>query len=349
MELATVHVAFDVIFPLFVLVTLVLIVLTVRFTLKRSRIDRQEWLTEQQSPERPVTALVLAGGGTRGATQVGMLQVLAVQGFVPDRIYGTSVGAVNGAAFAGDPTEAGMEHLTKIWQGLRGEDVYPQRRVHGPWIFLQQRESVHPNFGLRKIIEQGIRFERLEDAAIPFEVVATSLEDGCEQWLTSGPAAEAILASAAIPAIFPPVEIDGRQLIDGGVVDNVPISRAIEGGATRIVVLLCGPLTYTPPISRRPVEAMLNALFIAVHARFTQEMARLPPGIEVIVFSGGGESSRDYTDFSDTDALIAAGRAEALEVLRRHGLAPIGVPTGLHSQEGSAVDDPAEFIARRPQ
>jgi NTE family protein len=231
-----------------------------------------------------------------------------------------------------------MEHLTAVWRGLRGEDVYPQRRVHGPWIFLQQRESVHPNTGLRKIIEQGISFERLEDAEIPFEVVATSLEDGREQWLTSGPAVEAILASAAIPAIFPPVEIDGRQLIDGGVVDNVPIGRAIEGGAARVLVLLCGPLIYTPPISRRPVEAMLNALFIAVHARFSQEMARLPPGVEVIVFSGGGESSRDYTDFSDTDALIAAGRAEALKVLRRHGLVSVGVPAVLNPPEGVALD-----------
>jgi hypothetical protein len=94
---------------------------------------------------------------------------------------------------------------------------------------------------------------------------------------------------------------------------------------------------------------MLNALFIAVHARFSQEMARLPPGVEVIVFSGGGESSRDYTDFSDTDALIAAGRAEALEVLRRHGLAPVGVPAALHAQEGSAVDDPAQFTEPRPR
>ncbi len=77
MDPATVHVAFVVIFPLFVLVTLVLIVLTVRFTFKRSRIDRQEWLASHQAPVRPVTALVMAGGGTRGATQVGMLQVLA--------------------------------------------------------------------------------------------------------------------------------------------------------------------------------------------------------------------------------------------------------------------------------
>jgi predicted acylesterase/phospholipase RssA len=109
MDLATVHVAFAVIFPLFVLVTVVLIVLTVRFTYKRSRIDRQEWLARQSTPG-PVTALVMAGGGTRGATQVGMLQVLAEQGFRPDHIYGASVGAVNGAAFAGDPSEAGMEH-----------------------------------------------------------------------------------------------------------------------------------------------------------------------------------------------------------------------------------------------
>jgi NTE family protein len=347
MEPATVHIAFAVIFPLFVLVTVVLIVLTVRFTFKRSQIDRREWLARRQAVARPLTALVLAGGGTRGATQVGMLQVLAEQGIIPDRIYGASVGAVNGAAFAGEPTPAGMEHLTEIWRGLRGDDVYPQRRVHGPWIFLQQRESVHPNTGLREIIERGIAFQRLEDAVIPFEVVATSLADGREQWLTSGPAVEAILASAAIPAIFPPVEIGGNQLIDGGVVNNVPISRAIEGGATRILVLLCGPLTYTSPISRRPIEAMLNALFIAVHARFSHEMARLPPGVEVIVFSGGGESSRDYTDFSDTDALIAAGRAEALEVLRRHGLAAVGLPTELHAQEGSAVDDPAAFVEPR--
>jgi NTE family protein len=347
MQLAAVHLAFAVIFPLFVLVTVVLIVLTVRFIFKRSRIDRQEWLAGRQPVAPPVTALVMAGGGTRGATQVGMLQVLVEEGIIPDRIYGASVGAVNGAALAGEPTRAGMEHLTEIWRGLRGEDVYPQRRVHGPWIFLQQRESVHPNSGLREIIERGITFERLEDAAIPFEVVATSLADGREQWLTSGPAVEAILASAAIPAIFPPVEIGGIQLIDGGVVNNVPISRAIEGGATRIFVLLCGPLTYTPPISRRPVEAMLNALFIAIHARFSQEMSRLPPGVEVIVFSGGGESSRDYTDFSDTEALIAAGRAEAIEVLRRHGLASVGLPTALHAQEGSAVDDPAAFVEPR--
>jgi NTE family protein len=276
---------FTVGFTLFVVAFLVLAVLIVRFTLKRGAIARQAWLAERgdlaykpEGPEPPLTALVLAGGGTRGAAQVGMLQVLAENGFVPDRIYGTSVGAVNGAAFAGDPTLEGVERIARIWRGITGDDVYPSRFVHGPWQYLQQRESMHPNTGLRKIIEDGITFDRLEDAVIPFEVVAASIADGRERWLMSGPAVEAILASAAIPAISPPVEIDGDRLVDGGVVDNVPISRAIDAGATRILVLLCGPLTFTPPPSKRPVEVMLSALFISVHSRFSRELARLPDG-----------------------------------------------------------------------
>ncbi len=111
-----------------------------------------------------LTALVLAGGGTRGAVQIGMLQVLTEHGFVPDRIYGASVGALNGVAFAGDPTREGVERMTEIWTGLTRDAVYPQGRLHGPWLYVQQRDSVYPNTGLRKIIEEGIDFERLEEA-----------------------------------------------------------------------------------------------------------------------------------------------------------------------------------------
>ncbi|HEV3266489.1 MAG TPA: patatin-like phospholipase family protein [Acidimicrobiales bacterium] len=356
---AAANTLFAVGFTLFVVAFLVLTVLVVRFTLKRGRIARQEWLARQDghldehgaeageggqlSPQ--LTALVLAGGGTRGAAQVGMLEVLAENGFVPDRIYGASVGAINGAAFAGDPTVAGVERMADIWRGITGDDIYPSRFVHGPWQYLQQRDSIHPNIGLRKIIEAGITFDRMEDATIPFEVVATSITDGRERWLMSGPAVEAILASAAVPAIFPSVEIDGDRLVDGGVVDNVPISRAIDAGATRIFVLLCGPLTFIPPPSKRPVEVMLSALFISVHARFSRELARLPDGVEVIVFAGDGTSSRDYTDFSETEALIEAGRVEATEVLRRHGLLnPVQQPRA----HPPATEAPASRLAVDP-
>ena len=291
--------SFAIVFGLFVVVTAVLLVLVVRFTLQRARVARARWLAdsaddpepraEEGDDDRELTALVLAGGGTRGAVQIGMLQVLTEHGFVPDRIYGSSVGAVNGVAFAGDPTRAGVERMTEIWRGLTRDDVYPQGRLHGPWLYFQQRDSVYPNTGLRKVVEAGIDFDRLEDAVIPVEVVATSLTDGQERWFTYGSAMDAVLASTAVPAIFPPVEIDGERFIDGGVVNNVPVRRAIESGATRIVVLLCGSPVYVPASPRRPVEAMLNALLISIHSRFAREMAQLPPGVEVIVCTGSAE------------------------------------------------------------
>ena len=317
--------SFAVVFSLFVVVTVVLVVLVIRFTLQRAAASRAAWLAEQEDEDEPEdtgprTALVLAGGGTRGALQIGMLQVLTEHGFVPDRIYGSSVGAVNGAAFAGDPTRRGVQRMTEIWRDLTRESVYPQGRLHGPWLYFQQRDSVFANSGLRKVIEDGIGFERLEDAVIPVEVVATSLTDGGERWFTYGPAADAVLASSAVPAIFPPVEIDGERYVDGGVVNNVPIRRAIDGGATRIVVLLCAPPLYTPVLPKRPVEAMFNALMISIHARFARDMAQLPPGVEVIVCTGDESSTRDFDDFSTTEALIAQGREEAAEVVRRYEL-----------------------------
>lgn len=277
------------------------------------RFARRRLMPEESG--RPLTAFVLAGGGSRGAVQVGMLAELVDRGIRAERVYGASVGAVNGAAYAGDPTPAGIERLERVWRGLSGETIFPRGRAHGPWTFFQQRQAVHPNTGLRRILEEGLRFERLEDAVVPLEVVATSLHDGLERWLTEGPAIEAVLASAAIPAMFPPVRIGDELLIDGGVVDNVPISRAIDAGATRLYVLLCGPLHYRPRPAKRPVEAVLTAFFIAVHARFARELAMVPPGVEVTVFSGGGEPSADYRDFSGTADLLAGGRAEVAAVL----------------------------------
>ena len=271
---------------------------------------------DHRVPER--TAFVLAGGGSRGAVQVGMLEELVRRGIRADRVFGASVGAINGAAYAGNPTLSGVEHMAEVWRGVRGAEIFPRGAFDGPWAWFQKRVAVHANTGLRKIIEAGLDYEDLEDAQIPLEVVTTSLTDGRERWITRGPAVEAILASSAIPSMFPPVTIDGDVLMDGGVVNNVPISRALSAGCDRIYVLLCGPLHYRPKPPRRPAEAVLTAFFVAVHARFVRELAALPPGVEVIVFSGGGEPSGQYRDFSATEALIAEGRAEVTAVLDRY-------------------------------
>jgi NTE family protein len=266
----------------------------------------------------PKTAFVLAGGGSRGAVQIGMLAELTHRGIRADRVYGASVGAINGGAYASNPTPEGVEQMAEIWRKLKGDDIFPRSPLDGPWLFLQKRPAVHANSGLRTIIEEGVDFENLEDAAIPFELVTTSLTDGRERWIAHGNAVEAILASSAIPSIFPPVTIDGDVLIDGGVVNNVPISRALAAGCTRIFVLLCGPLHYHPRTPRRPAEAALTAFFVAIHARFVRELTDIPPGVDVVVFSGGGEVSAQYRDFSGTAAMIEEGRAEVAEVLDRY-------------------------------
>jgi NTE family protein len=284
----------------------------------RSRGDRSSRNGNTPAPTTPKTAFVLAGGGSRGAVQIGMLAELTQRGIRADRVFGASVGAINGGAYASNPTPEGVEQMAEIWRKLKGDDIFPRSALDGPWLFLQKRPAVHANSGLRTIIEEGVDFENLEDAAIPFELVTTSLTDGRERWIAHGNAVEAILASSAIPSIFPPVTIDGDVLIDGGVVNNVPISRALAAGCTRIFVLLCGPLHYHPRPPKRPAEAALTAFFVAIHARFVRELASIPPGVDVVVFSGGGEVSAQYRDFSGTAAMIEEGRAEVAEVLDRY-------------------------------
>jgi NTE family protein len=274
---------------------------------------------EQSDHHRPATtAFVLAGGGSRGAVQVGMLEELIARNIRADRVYGASVGAINGAAYAGNPTLEGIEHMADVWRAIKSDDIFPRATFDGPWGWLTKRPAMHANTGLRHIIEQGVEYDNLEDARIPIEVVTTSLTDGRERWITHGPAVEAILASSAIPSIFPPVTIDGDVLVDGGVVNNVPISRAVAAGCTRIYVLLCGPLHYHPKQPKRPAEAALTAFFVAIHARFVRELSLLPPGVEVVVFSGGGDPSGQYRDFSATAGLIEEGRAEVADVLDRY-------------------------------
>jgi NTE family protein len=243
-----------------------------------------------------------------------MLAELAERGIQADRVYGASVGAVNASAYAADPTVAGVKRLENVWVNLRSEDIFPKGRVHGPWLFFQQRNAVYANTGLRKLLETGLEIDRIEDTVVPLEVVATSLSDGSERWFDRGPIADAVVASAAIPGIFPPVSIDGERFIDGGVVDNVPISRAIDRGATRIYILLCGPSQHVPQLSRRPIEAVISALFTSVHSRFARELEEVS-GVELIVFEGTGRVTDDFRDFGSSTEMIEAGRREVTRVL----------------------------------
>lgn len=273
----------------------------------------------RQATTRPVeTAFVLSGGGNRGALQVGMLRALAERGVEPDLLVGTSIGAINAACFAGTPTLEGVYMAAEMWRDIDVDEVFPHGRLHGTWRYLERRDGVYGLEGLRKVVSAMLRFDRLEQARVPLTVVATRLDDGAEEWMSQGPALEAVLASAAIPAVFPAVEREGRRYVDGGVLDNAPISVALAAGAKRIYLLLCNDVDASPPVYERPIEAMLVSFSISIHARLRRELAEIPSDVDVVVIEPEPVGDLMWQDFSRTDELIGRGYEEACSVLEAY-------------------------------
>jgi NTE family protein len=218
------------------------------------------------------TAFVLSGGASLGAIQVGQLIALAEHGLRPDVLVGTSVGAVNAAWVAGHPSRGALDDLAEIWKGLTRERVFPLDPVTGVMGLLGRSNHLVSPDGLRGLLEEHIGYERLENAPVPLHVVATDLETGAEVLLSRGPALPAVMASAAIPGIFPPVEIEGRHLVDGGIADHTPVAKAVELGCKRIYVL---PTGYTCSATRLPRSALgmlLHAITLFMQERLADEV-----------------------------------------------------------------------------
>jgi NTE family protein len=264
-----------------------------------------------EAPSRPTTAFVLGGGGNLGAIQVGMLRALYEHGARPDALFGCSVGAINGAVLAGDPTMEGVERLADVWRDLDGDVICPPGRLSGLLLLTRKYRSLQSNDALRHLLEQAVSYRLMEEAAIPFEVVATSLYTGREQWFHTGPVIEAVLASCALPAVLPPVEINGERFIDGAVVDNVPISRAVAAGATRIYVLHVGNFERPRPEPKRPIDALLQSFSIARSYRFQMESRTPLPGVELIVLPSIDPGPVRPNDFGKSRLLMERAYAAA--------------------------------------
>lgn len=201
------------------------------------------------------TAFVLAGGGSLGSIQVGMLRALLAAGERPDFVVGSSVGALNACYFAAYPNSEGVERLAKIWTGLRRRDIFPLS-IGTVLAVLRHGDHLVDPTPLRRIIEANIPYRRIEDAASPVHLVATDMQ-GMTAVLSYGPAVDAIMASAAVPGVFPVVEIEGRALMDGAVAADTPISVARGLGADRIVIL---PTGYACDLQEPPKSAIARAL-----------------------------------------------------------------------------------------
>jgi NTE family protein len=186
-------------------------------------------------------------------------------------------------------------------------------------------EAIYENHGLRRHLEQTLTARTFEELTLPFQCVATDVVGVREVWFRSGPLIEPILASAALPAVYPAVEIDGVRYLDGGIVDDVPMSRAVELGARTLYVLQVGLFSRPRPDPKRPLDVAVQAYWIARHHRFKRELAAMPPDIELHLLPTGQTPSMRYNDFTRTSELISlayeassaylAGRPLPAEVL----------------------------------
>jgi NTE family protein len=216
-----------------------------------------------------------------------MLRALLEHGVRPDLVVGTSVGALNGAAIAAEPTLEMVNRLREVWLNIDDEGIFGGSIFAGAANFMRSRTHMHSNRSLRRLIEQTAGVSRFEDLIVPFQCVAACIERAAEHWFDSGPLVDAILASSAVPGVLPPVEIAGEHFVDGGIVNSIPIARAVELGAKEIFVLHVGRIErpLTPP--KTPMQVAIVAFEIARRHRFARDLATLPRGVTAHVLPTG--------------------------------------------------------------
>lgn len=268
-------------------------------------------------------AFVLSGGGNLGAAQVGGLLALLEAGIRPDLVVGCSVGALNGTFLAADPALGQVEALAEIWRELTSGSVFATPRRRQLVNVVRGRDHVLENSGLRDLIRRLSPVDDLGDCRVPMQVVTTDIELGTPAWFTSGPAEDILAASAALPGLFPPVELNGRLHVDGGVLQPLPVGRALELGVATTYVLdvTAGHASSGVRDSRRPrsaLEVLVRSFEVSRVAHTPAPATLSRPGQQVVVLPLAQTSGLDLRDFSHTSTLIDDSHAVAARFLADH-------------------------------
>jgi NTE family protein len=270
-----------------------------------------DWRRHRNGP----VAFVLSGGGPLGAVQVGFLRALFERGIVPDMMVGVSVGALNAVAIADDPSPAGVEALQSLWLRMRKDDLFPGGRLVSAWHAVTRGPSLYSNAGLRRVIDRHLSASSFDELVIPAHVVATDLRTGDEAWFSEGPITEALLASAAMPGVLPPVVIGEGTYVDGGVVNNVPVSRAIALGARQVYVLNVHAANQ-PRRLIRPHDFMMHGMVLARAQRYRRDIEAFQRKATIVEFPAVDVGHVPFTSTVHTARLVDAGYCTASELLR---------------------------------
>lgn len=257
------------------------------------------------------TAFVLGGGGRWGAVEVGMLRALDEQGVRPDLILGASIGAFNGSVIADEPGPGGVERLEELWTELSESDLFGGGMFDRVRSVATLQPAIHSSDDLREVlVHVHGNDKRIEDLQVPFQCVAASIERAAEHWFTSGPLVDALLATSAVPVLFPPVAIGEEHYYDGGLVNSVPLGRAVKLGATSVYVLQVGRIESPLRVPEKLYEAGLISFEIARRHTFAAALAEIPGDVEVHVLPSGNPVAFDdrrqlrWRDTGDTGELV---------------------------------------------
>lgn len=290
-------------------------------------------------------AFVMAGGGSLAATHVGMLRALSESGIRPDLVVGTSAGAINAFRYATDPSEDGLTRLRGLWHGLRRKDVFPVNARDIMAGLIGTRDGFVSPDRLRAFLFDQVGDLELEDAKIPVHIVATDLAEGEPVIISHGPAVPALLASSAMPGVFPPVMVDGRSLIDGAVTADTPIRQAESLGASEIYVLP----TVAPKGPRQLPKGAVAVMIRAVDQMFGHVVASdiASARASVTVLPAPQSPALTPFDFRATDRVIDEAYGLSMAALGTP-FEPVAEPVAAHGFRLPQFVSDAALRVRRP-
>ena len=246
-----------------------------------------------------------------------MLRALVEAGITPDVIIGCSAGAINGAAFAAEPSVRGVARLERIWRKLAAGEpaLMPSQRLPVAVQLARKGQSLHDPLPLATLLTEELPVADFDQLRIPFHCVATDLERAAEHWFTEGPIVPALMASASLPAVYPAHVHDGRTFIDGGVLNEVHTDRAIEQGATELYVLHVGHLDDRRTEVQRPFDSALRAYWTARRWRLEENLRNIPAHCTLHRLPSGSTPRLRFDDFTQGPDLAEVAYAQSAHYL----------------------------------
>ncbi len=283
-------------------------------------------IAKNKSDRKKKAVFLLSGGSGLGSIQVGMIKALFEQGIIPDFFVGTSVGAINSAFMCGNPTLEGVDELEKIWISVLRKNIFPVNIFSTIVNILKRKNFLVSPKGLRRLLEKNIRYNTLADARIPCLLIATDLMTGEQVVLSSGNVIKAVLASTALPGIYPHVEMMGRFLIDGSLSGDTPLSVAAEYGAEEVFIL---PAGYHKTLDKAPsglIDIFAHSLNILIDHQFLRDIEIYQKDILIHIIPPVYPIGHSFYDLSRTAEYLSLAYDSTKRWLQTGGMNTFEIP-----------------------